>query len=292
MTTPRRILLATDLSARCDRALDRAAALARQWEAQLFAVHALEAGEDRCLSFPEHDLPSWRRGPEPASIAAAHLRRDLSDTGLAVETMVAEGTPADVILAAAAEHRCDLIVTGVARDEVLGRFVLGATVDALLRRSGVPVLAVRQRPRHPYAGIVVAVDVSPASRVALEATAAMFPNTGFHLFHAYEAPLGGMLGDPSAYREAFGTMAREKLDAFLKAENLGAGHILDVLVERGNPADLIPRYVRAVHADLVVLGTQGRGAFLEMLVGSTAKTVLASLDCDALVVPLGADGAA
>jgi hypothetical protein len=32
---PRRIILATDLSARCDRALDRAAALASAWQAEL-----------------------------------------------------------------------------------------------------------------------------------------------------------------------------------------------------------------------------------------------------------------
>lgn len=34
---PRRIILATDLSARCDRALDRAAALASAWQAELIA---------------------------------------------------------------------------------------------------------------------------------------------------------------------------------------------------------------------------------------------------------------
>jgi len=38
---PKAILLATDLSARCDRALDRAALLASEWQAQLIIVHAL-----------------------------------------------------------------------------------------------------------------------------------------------------------------------------------------------------------------------------------------------------------
>lgn len=36
--------------------------------------------------------------------------------------------------------------------------------------------------------------------------------------------------------------------------------------------------------DLVVLGTHGRGGLLDALLGSTAKDILFSLPCDALVV--------
>ena len=39
-SVPKRLLLATDLSARCDRALDRAAQLAEAWQAEIVAVNA------------------------------------------------------------------------------------------------------------------------------------------------------------------------------------------------------------------------------------------------------------
>ena len=39
--TPKTILVATDLSARSDRALDRATALAAEWNARLVVLHAL-----------------------------------------------------------------------------------------------------------------------------------------------------------------------------------------------------------------------------------------------------------
>jgi len=39
---PKKILLATDLSSRCDRALDRAAALAARWQSALVVLHVLE----------------------------------------------------------------------------------------------------------------------------------------------------------------------------------------------------------------------------------------------------------
>lgn len=38
---PKKIMLATDLSSRGDRALDRAIQLAKSWKAELLIVHAL-----------------------------------------------------------------------------------------------------------------------------------------------------------------------------------------------------------------------------------------------------------
>lgn len=287
--TLRRILLATDLSARCDRAMDRALAIAAAWSAELVVVHALDACDPRPGAIAERDLPSWQRGPEPARIVAETLREDLKGAPVPVSFIVEPGDPAELILKAAQEHGCGLIITAVARDEILGRFLLGATVDKVLRRAQAPVLIVRQRPRHPYAGIVVAADVSPASRAALRRTVAFFPDTPFHVFHAFDPPLDGLLSDPTGYREAFGELATRDLEAFLAKSGIAAGHVLDVLVERGNPAQLIQQYVTAFHADLVVLGTDGKGALLELLVGSTAKSVLDGLTCDALVVPTAAD---
>jgi nucleotide-binding universal stress UspA family protein len=57
------------------------------------------------------------------------------------------------------------------------------------------------------------------------------------------------------------------------------------MVEPGAPQHLVRDYVQTHGADLVVLGTHGRGALLETLLGSTAEAILSSLPCDALVVP-------
>lgn len=287
--TPRRILLATDLSARCDRAFDRAVALAAAWAAELVVVHALNGTSTNGAGVAAADLPSWQRGPEPVRIVTEALQEDLQGVPGRVSVVVEPGDAVELILATVAARGCDLIVMAVARDEILGSFLLGDTVDKVLRRAGVPVLVVRQRPRHPYGGIVVAADVSPASRAALRRTTALFGQTPFHVFHAYDPPLDGLLSSPEEYRAAFGDLAARDLEVFIADAGIGPEHVMDVLVERGDPAQLIQEYVSRFRADLVVLGTEGRGPLLELLVGSTAKSVLDGLSCDALVVPASAD---
>lgn len=77
LTSPRTILLATDLSARSDRALDRAVQLARQWNSKLLIVHALEkppAGAPGWTQFEE--TPSWRRPADPVQMVVEQIRRD------------------------------------------------------------------------------------------------------------------------------------------------------------------------------------------------------------------------
>lgn len=284
-TVPRRILLATDLGARSDRALDRAITLARDWQAELVVAHALDGADVPDFLDATRDLPSWRRGPEPQEIATAALARDLEGLDFPVTTIVEEGDPVDIILKAATKHACDLIVIAVARVEVLGSFLLGTTVDRLLRSATVPVLVVRARPHHAYRSVVVAADVSAASRAALGKAAQFFPQTPFHVFHAYQPPMAAMLGDQASGSDDSTRAAKAEMEVFLNEAGINRQHVLDVLVERGDPQLLIQQYVRSFGADLVVLGSHGKGSLLELLLGSTSKSVLADLDCDALVVP-------
>ena len=283
---PRKILLATDLSARCDRALDRASTLAAAWQAELIAVHALEQTDDFYTTALERRLPSWRRPPDAALIIEDHLRHDMMQAAPNVTAIAEKGEPTDVILRVSEAHGCDLIVTGIARDETLGRFGLGTTVDRLLRRSRVPLLIVKQRVRSPYSHIVVATDFSESSRHALHAAMAFFPDRKIDIFHAYDAPMAGMTSDPTRYQDEYREVAARDCVAFLA----GAGipeerrRSFGLIVEQGHPSRLIHQYVRDRGVDLVVLGTHGQSALFDILIGSTAKDILSTLSCDVLVV--------
>ena len=51
-----------------------------------------------------------------------------------------------------------------------------------------------------------------------------------------------------------------------------------------SPADEIVKYAREVHADIVVVGTHGRGGVSRLLMGSVAEHVVRNAPCPVLVV--------
>lgn len=286
---PRKILLGTDLSARSDRALDRAALLATAWQAELVALHVLE--EEKSVAGTP--IPSWRRPPDPQPIAERRLLADLHGFEARPTVIVEKGDPAEVMLRVAAEHGCDLIVTGLARDELFGRFTPGATVERLLRQSTLPLLIVKDRAHAPYLDIVVAADFSDSARLALETALDFFPNRQLTVFHAYEAPMAGLVGDAETYRRSYGALAEAELSKFLQTVKMAESRVpVKSLIEWGEPGRLLRELANYRHIDLIVLGTHGRNALLEVFVGSVAKQILAQLPCDALVVPRSAATAA
>ena len=57
------------------------------------------------------------------------------------------------------------------------------------------------------------------------------------------------------------------------------------LVERGEPVDVIVQTAERVHADLVIMATEGRYGFVDALRGSTTEQVLRRVPCPLLAVP-------
>jgi nucleotide-binding universal stress UspA family protein len=285
-TQPRSLLLATDLSARCDRALDRAAALATKWNAELVGVHALEQTDDVYESLIERRLPSWHRMVDPGRIAVDQLRHDLAGTAPDISAVVERADPTELVLRVAAERGCGLIVTGIARDETLGRFGLGTTVDHLLPRIDVPLLIVRERARSDYRHIVVATDFSTSSRAALETALAFFPGERITLFHVYDTPLAGLADNRDGVEAQYRLAAEQACRAFLDeaVSDKALRDTIDVLVEQGPLIELLQLYVRAHGADLIVVGTEGHTGIASLFLGSDARDVVASAFSDVLVV--------
>lgn len=277
-----RILLATDLSCRCDRALDRATGLAQVWGAQLVVVHALPERE-----LVSDDRPSWRRPVDPREAAWQRVRADLRGAeGIAVDVIVERGEPGTVIVATAERLGCELIVTGVARDETLGRMLLGSTVEHVTRLAAVPTLVVKSRPRGMYTNVVVATDFSEASREALETALALLPEAQISLFHAFDIPFEGLRDDRASARETLTHEAQAQAWAFLEATPAVAAskRFIATICEHGGVESLLADLVQARGVDLVVVGTSGRGGLASLLLGSVAQRLLQRLPVDVLVV--------
>jgi len=285
MTRPAKVLLATDLGPRCDRALDRAAQLAKDWEAELDIIHVIE--EPLPAEQKVFDQLHWRHPQDPVGRMRRRISEDLAqdiEHTEAVQVHVATGNPADRIVEAAKREGCDLIVTGVARDEPLGRAFIGTTVNQLVRRSSVPLLVVRARARRPYSSILVATDFSGRSGAALMTALALFPDADFTAFHSLDLPHPPFAGEE--FEQNFGSMKREEFAKFLASTLIEPSKRegIPLVVKRGDPEQTIPAFVQSHSVDLTVIGSHGRSALFDALIGSTTSRLLECVEGDMLIV--------
>lgn len=277
---PQSLLLATDLDARSDRALDRAAQLAAQWSATLVALHVLEPQRN-----PDQAL-AWLRGEPDDDVldtATRALARDLAGLDVRASLRIARADdPAEAIRDAAEATGSALVLTGMARNEALGRVLLGSTVERLARHLPVPLLVVRQRVHGAYQRITVATDLSEASREALRCAVALWPTAAFTLYHVCTVPQPML---DAAADSALVAQARRDLEAFLDGTALPPGVPVQCAVGQGSVERALTGHVRRHAVDLVVLGAQGGGSALRrVLLGSTAQRLLDWLPCDSLLV--------
>ena len=282
---PQKIVVATDLSARCDRALDRAAQLAFQWQGRLHVVHAVEPDPALAEVRRARNLPSWHQPHDRRAAVARRLRADLGAVEVLAGVHVVEGEATQVVAREAQQEHADLVVTGLARDEPFGRMLLGTTVDQLARVLPMPLLTVRSRVRGHYKRVVVATDLSAASVPALQTALRWFAGGSLTVFHAYATPLAGLAGEDAA-RAAFRETSAQAYRRFIDDAGIGDEVMrrVHVVLEPGNPEPLLEDYVRHHEVDLVVLGTEGAGGLRKAFLGSTAEALLHRLECDVMVV--------
>ncbi|MDA7414914.1 universal stress protein [Xenophilus arseniciresistens] len=280
---PSRILFATDLSSRCDRALDRTVQLGQQWRASAVALSVID---------PATAPQDLRRvgGPAraPLGVAEQRLRADLAVQELPFAVRVESGPVADAVLAVAEAERAGLIVTGVARNEALSRILLGSSVDTLARRASVPLLVVRNRVRAPYPRVRVATDLSDSAGHALCWALAAFPEAQVTLFHAFDTPphLRHALGQGMALRNAH-EAALQQMQAWLAALPLPEAQRTRprMALETGDPAARLYEHSQQHPDELIVLGRAPRGALAQLLLGSVARQALDIVEADVVVVP-------
>lgn len=273
------ILLITDLSPRCDRAMDRAAALAQSHGVPLIALHVMDVPWLTKLA-----QPAWRSlQQEQLEQANKRLRADLANTQVDITVLVETGNPIEVIEQIAKKNQCSLIVSGTAREETLGRLVLGNTVERLARRTAIPLLVVRARPFAPYKKVVVATDFSEGSRQALIAAHALCADAALTLYHAFDQVAGiYQLDQPTVNEEIAALTGKAKR---FTQSTPGISSELPVVVEHGLAQELLPTHVSVHDIELLVMGTHGATGVVRTAMGSVAEKLLDQAQCDVLIVP-------
>jgi nucleotide-binding universal stress UspA family protein len=260
--------------------MDRAVSLSRERGTALIVLHVMDTPWLTKLAQPD-----WRSLQQAnRETALGQLQLDLLGADVELKVLIEIGNPIEVIERVVNEQQCALIVSGTARDETLGRVVLGNTVERLARRCSIPLLVVRMRPSHAYKQVLVATDFSDGARAALTSAHALLPTADLTLYHAFDQVAGIYELDQPTIEEAI-VNQQNKARLFAAAINNDASDAVKVVVEHGSPQQRLPAYVDDHPVDLVVLGTQGATGMVRAAMGSVAENLLASLRCDVMVVP-------
>lgn len=279
-----RIVAATDFSTRSNRALRQAGLLAQNVGAELDIVHVVD--DDR----PKRMLDMEKR--EAERILAEQIEAMEELRGVWCQPMVVVGDPFDGILRSTTAIKPELIVMGQHRRQLLRDILVGTTIERVVRAGAFPVLMVNNEAQCRYQRVVVAVDMSETSAQAIIAARSVgLFEVQPTLLHAFDAPAKGKMMIGGAQRSAIAEhvererqRARTALTAFLAAHGL-RDEPWPIVLEEGNPNEVISRTVRERQADLLVVGTRGRSKLLNMLIGGVAEECLRSLVVDVLAVP-------
>jgi len=282
-----RLLCATDLSSRSDRAVRRAAILAREAAAEL--VLLLVVDDDR----PELLLASERRD---VAVQLADQARGMPEMqGLKPRLRVEIGDPFDAIIRVAEDEAADLVVMGEHRRRLLLDMFIGTTIERVMRLGGRPVLMVNSPSERPYSHVLAAVDLAEPSAQALHASVRLgFASRGkLTIFHAFLQPgrmdmvVAGLSPEAIAgHATATAAQAWADVGQYLRSLDFDLGaQPPPIVVHEGTPAEALRSAVGTLSPDLVVMGTRAHGAIGRLLLGSTAEAALRTLDCDVLAVP-------
>ena len=152
MTTPltTRILFATDFSEVSAEGLDFAMDLAATVNAGIVVAHVIDKRPAVTYETPEVTAvfdAEQKRFIEETRSTFRQIEAEAKTRNLKIETILAEGVPADVITRIADENTVDFIVLAVSRRSRMDRILLGTTAEKVIREANVPVLSVPVR--HP-----------------------------------------------------------------------------------------------------------------------------------------------
>ncbi|UYG07880.1 universal stress protein [Halomonas sp. M4R1S46] len=254
----RTLLFACDLSAENRAAFARAIRLANQTGARLDIVHVLDPYLPRRVL---HDLEE----AVVADIAATltDIREDyaLDEPASLIQTVA--GEPYAEIIREAHEREADMIILGAHRKRGQPDLVAGTTLARVLRSAPCPVLSVSHPPTQEWHDILVPVDFSLTSRHTLRETLKRFPEGRLTLLHAWNIPGERELGSDTDYAR-WRDREVEQLRRHLEEETeqlmseLDDVPDLELVLEQGDPLDVLMTHLRRQPPDLLALGSRGQ----------------------------------
>ncbi len=280
------IVVGVDGSPASRRAVALAWRIAKAARADLVPVHAvpdlwlaegLEQGPELPPQIHEALIRDARTGIERflKAVLPPAARRHLE---------VRTGPAAIAIAEVARRRQAGLVVIGGRHHGTLARAAGRSTAHYLVRQLDVPLLVVGQS-AVPPARLLAAVDLSATSTPTLKAAQGFAELLGARLriVHVVQ-PLRFMFGLVDALdQRGFEERSRQAFDRL--AEPLGKVGPEDRVLRVGPVAESLLAEAAGWPADLIVVGSHGKGLVERVLIGSTTERLVNALPASLLVIP-------
>jgi nucleotide-binding universal stress UspA family protein len=292
------ILVPLDGSRFAEQALPLAAAIARASRGRLHLamVHEKLPALSRAALLGA-DLIEARHREDEEEYLSRHAERIEADHGAAPDLSLLEGAPATAIASLATRRKVDLIVMATHGLGGLDRAWIGSVADAVIRRARMPTLLVRPaaRPRTLKIGsVLVALDGSAAAESALHHAAELCKVMGAacHVVRVVEPPtrrITSRIPDTAELVRRSTESAQQEASQYLEelretTSDLPPGTTTEVITAPG-AARAIINAAQAHGADVIAVGSRGRGGAARMVLGSVADKVVRGAATRVLVCP-------
>lgn len=239
----------------------------------LRVVHAMAAwASEPVESGRLAEVGRWMREGGTTVLAAGVDRARHEAPDLTVDSALLPGDPREALIVAARE--AELLVVG---NHGLGGFrglLLGSVAYGVAGHAPSHVAVVREQPALLKGEVVVGVDGSPASAGVMELAVAEAELRGaaLRVVHAWTLlPPGGPSSDVGVILKEAVAVVRERHPGLKVVEEAVQGHPVEVLRQASEGADLL------------VIGSRGRGGLTGMLLGSVSHAMLQHATCPLIV---------
>ena len=285
----KRILVGVDESPQAAAAGAAGVGLAEALGAECILVHAVR---EFWLAFAEEEIVERAAELRAALVDSARKQVAAALRGRVPEAtirgmMVRPGSAPTVLRDVAHEVEADAVVLGGKHHVALRRWTGGSTAHNCVRAIGLPVLVTGpQADGAPYRRILCAVDLSEAAASTAAAAGELAEALGAQLraLCVVEPPLPFPDVITALTPSDYSRLAERTLEQ--RVWPLFRGTAAKKVAREGHVMETIQDEAAAWHADLVVVGSHGKGWGERLILGSVTERLLNDLPTSLLVVPV------
>ena len=277
------VLAAIDLTPLGRRVADRSRLVAEGVGGDVRVFHSVEPLTEAFVGSGVAEIIRDHRLRATRELAAWCADR----SSVPVHAVTVKGAPSYEIVKAS--KSVDLVVVGSSTTD---NVEVGPTAFRVAETARSDVLVVRRQPRVSYRRVIVGVDFSHGSVMAVEAAMRWAPDAEITVAYVLPSRFDPFMLEAGMFPEEVDQLRRVRLEeAGLKLEEFverWPGRVRPYFTD-GPAESVLEDVARRRNADLVVVGSRGAGATKIVLLGTVASTVLRAVPSDVLIARVPGD---